>query len=278
MSIGKNNLILIGDSSIGFGVACATQLSQFGLEVITLDRNVNKLYEIALMKRPSMILVDTFYTNHEHLNFISKIRDIENYTPKIIVAEFYKTDEEINILNAQKIDFLAKFPVNVVSLCDSILKIAEQINQIAPIDQTVLIETTKIIPSILPTEIQEDLEIIVTDVILLLGIPAHVKGYQYIRCAIINCIETPNMLNSVTKVLYPTVADEFQTSPSRVERAIRHAIEIAWDRGDIETLNSYFGYTVNNQRGKPTNSEFIAMISDKIRLKYKHVINKNSNT
>ena len=99
------------------------------------------------------------------------------------------------------------------------------------------------------------------------GVPAHIKGYQYLREAIILSIEDTEMISSVTKVLYPTVAKTFKTTPSRVERAIRHAIEVAWDRGDVDVLSSYFGYTIQNQRGKPTNSEFIAMISDKLRLK-----------
>ena len=101
-----------------------------------------------------------------------------------------------------------------------------------------------------------------------LGVPAHIKGYHYLRSAILHCIEDSEMLECVTKLLYPTVASEFQTTPSRVERAIRHAIEIAWDRGDIETLNSYFGFTVNTGKGKPTNSEFIALIADRIKLRY----------
>ena len=102
-----------------------------------------------------------------------------------------------------------------------------------------------------------------------IGVPAHIKGYQYLRTAIILSISDKMMLESVTKVLYPTVAKIYKTTPSRVERAIRHAIEVAWDRGDVDVLSSYFGYTIQNTRGKPTNSEFIAMISDKLRLKLK---------
>lgn len=99
--------------------------------------------------------------------------------------------------------------------------------------------------------------------------PAHIKGYQYLREAIILAVNDDEIMNSVTKLLYPTVAKTFKTTPSRVERAIRHAIEVAWDRGDVDVLNSYFGYTIQNSRGKPTNSEFIAMISDKLKLNLK---------
>ncbi len=99
--------------------------------------------------------------------------------------------------------------------------------------------------------------------------PAHIKGYHYLRDSIIMAIETPDIINAVTKQLYPGVAKRYGTTASRVERAIRHAIEVAWDRGDVDVLNSYFGYTIHNTRGKPTNSEFIAMISDRLRLHMK---------
>ena len=115
-----------------------------------------------------------------------------------------------------------------------------------------------------------DIESQVTKIIHQIGVPAHIKGYQYLRSAILMTINDNDVINSVTKVLYPTVAKKYKTTTSRVERAIRHAIEVAWDRGDVDTLNSYFGYTIQNTRGKPTNSEFIAMIADNLRLKYKY--------
>lgn len=112
----------------------------------------------------------------------------------------------------------------------------------------------------------DKLEIRISDALHTIGIPAHIKGYSYLRLAISMVVKEPEIINYVTKTLYPRVAREFGTSTSRVERAIRHAIEVAWDRGDIDTLNSIFGYTISRQRGKPTNSEFIAMIADKLRL------------
>ncbi len=112
----------------------------------------------------------------------------------------------------------------------------------------------------------------VTSVMHGLGIPAHIKGYQFLRTAITKTINDPDMINYVTKSLYPTVARIHGTTPSRVERAIRHAIEVAWDRGDVDTLTSYFGYTISRQRGKPTNSEFIAMIADNLRIKNSSVL------
>ncbi len=116
---------------------------------------------------------------------------------------------------------------------------------------------------------QPDIETQVTKIIHQIGVPAHIKGYQYLRTAILLTVKDSDIINSVTKILYPSVAKKYQTTTSRVERAIRHAIEVAWDRGDVDTLNSYFGYTIQNNRGKPTNSEFIAMIADNLRLQYK---------
>ena len=117
----------------------------------------------------------------------------------------------------------------------------------------------------------QDLESMVTDIIHEIGVPAHIKGYQYLREAIILTINDMEIINAVTKVLYPEVARKFNTTPSRVERAIRHAIEVAWDRGDIEVLQKFFGYTVSNIKGKPTNSEFIAMIADSLTLRRKQM-------
>ena len=118
---------------------------------------------------------------------------------------------------------------------------------------------------------EQNLENDVTQMLHEIGIPAHIKGYQYLRDAIAMAVADQDMLTSVTKVLYPTIAKNHQTTPSRVERAIRHAIEVAWSRGKMDTINDIFGYTVSNGKGKPTNSEFIALISDKIRLDYKRL-------
>lgn len=117
---------------------------------------------------------------------------------------------------------------------------------------------------------QRNLEKDVTDMIHEIGVPAHIKGYQYLRDAIILSVNDMEMLNSITKILYPTIAKRHQTTPSRVERAIRHAIEVAWSRGKMDTIDALFGYTVSTGKGKPTNSEFIALIADKIRLEYKN--------
>lgn len=116
---------------------------------------------------------------------------------------------------------------------------------------------------------RHSLEEKVTEIIHEIGVPAHIKGYQYLREAIIMSVNDMEMLNSITKILYPEIAKKYQTTPSRVERAIRHAIEVAWSRGKMDTIDELFGYTVSNGKGKPTNSEFVALIADKIRLEYK---------
>lgn len=123
---------------------------------------------------------------------------------------------------------------------------------------------------VVKAEVKEhDLEQDVTNMIHDIGVPAHIKGYQYLREAIMMSVEDPAMISAITKILYPTIAKKFQTTSSRVERAIRHAIEVAWSRGKMETLDELFGYTIDTGKGKPTNSEFIALIADRIRLSYR---------
>ncbi len=130
-------------------------------------------------------------------------------------------------------------------------------------------EESRVMTEVPKKTIVRDLEQDVTDMIHEIGVPAHIKGYQYLREAIMMSVEDPVMISSITKLLYPTIAKRFQTTSSRVERAIRHAIEVAWSRGRMETLDALFGYTVDNGKGKPTNSEFIALIADRIRLSYR---------
>ncbi len=122
-----------------------------------------------------------------------------------------------------------------------------------------------------PAPPQPNLDLMVTDILHQIGVPAHIKGYSYLRSSIILAVEDPSVINAITKQLYPTIAKMNDTTASRVERAIRHAIEVAWDRGDVDVLTSFFGYTIHNSRGKPTNSEFVAMIADRIRLRRKTV-------
>ncbi len=178
---------------------------------------------------------------------------------------------------AEKTSFILLSPINKQSLLIEASEAGADICMLKPFDVETLVNHIKSLQKIKARSYDTtsslsasgDLEAQVTKIIHQIGVPAHIKGYQYLRTAILMTIDDNEIINSVTKVLYPTVAKKYQTTTSRVERAIRHAIEVAWDRGDVDTLNSYFGYTIQNSRGKPTNSEFIAMIADNLRLKYK---------
>ena len=218
--------------------------------------------EDALVKinryHPDIVLVDLCLSKLDGIGVLRNCKQINfgSDTPPsfIIFSVFSNPNTFIEAANAGAELCLMK-PYNIRSLCehmDSILRNRERgISVSANESQTPDIETQ------------------VTKIIHQIGVPAHIKGYQYLRSAILMTIKDSDIINSVTKILYPTVAKQYQTTTSRVERAIRHAIEVAWDRGDVDTLNSYFGYTIQNNRGKPTNSEFIAMIADNLRLKYK---------
>lgn len=155
-------------------------------------------------------------------------------------------------------------PFSVAQFCDAVFGLLSGRSTCSQYESSASgIVSTSQCPSQTADEL---LEMQITEILHSLGIPAHIKGFTYLRCAIGMSVSDPDVINYVTKMLYPGVAKTYGTTTSRVERAIRHAIEVAWDRGDIETLNRYFGYTISRQRGKPTNSEFIAMIADKLRL------------
>ena len=181
----------------------------------------------------------------------------EKERPMVMVISSYDNSRlEQETIKAGAAYFFIK-PFDMGALAERIIKFSGWKNDKVPVLMNDNVVTDR------------DLELMITEIIHQIGVPAHIKGYHYLREAIILSIKNEEVINSITKLLYPTVAKKFSTTSSRVERAIRHAIEVAWDRGDIDVLNSYFGYTINNDRGKPTNSEFIAMIADKIRLRIK---------
>lgn len=172
-----------------------------------------------------------------------------DYRPKILILSSYARGGMADLAASLGADHYMSKPCRPNAVC-------QRIRQLAAF-------------AAVPSNSQESarsLEAMVTSIIHEVGVPAHIKGYQYLREAIILAVEDMDVINAVTKVLYPEVAKRFGTTASRVERAIRHAIEVAWDRGDLETLQKYFGYTVSNVKGKPTNSEFIAMIADRLQL------------
>lgn len=172
--------------------------------------------------------------------------------------------EQLNLMTTKDNEKLYKILGQLIN-CDKEFQIMITV----PSGKEKIQEKTKVEETKKETETR-DLEQDVTDMIHEIGVPAHIKGYQYLREAIMMSVEDTSMLSSITKILYPTIAKRFGTTPSRVERAIRHAIEVAWSRGRMETLDALFGYTINTGKGKPTNSEFIALIADRIRLKYRN--------
>lgn len=210
---------------------------------------------------------------------------IRQKAPDVVIAELYMANlDALAVLKAVREENLLKKPAVIVSAnYDNGLSERQVMEEgaayflLKPFDYDVLAERINAIVAGFAlsyrgekTSIEEiDLEVMVTDILHQIGVPAHIKGYHYLRTSILLAIEDKDMINHITKELYPTVAKRYKTTATRVERAIRHAIEVAWDRGDVDVLNSYFGYTIHNQKGKPTNSEFIAMIADKICLKIK---------
>lgn len=221
------------------------------------------------------------------------ILKINRTHPDIAIIDILLTKlDGIGVLrNARTIDFGKDMPTSFIvisaaanqNLLSDATKLGAELCLLKPYNYTSLIEHIDVISErrgksrissihtneSTPMPENLDLETQVTQIIHQIGVPAHIKGYQYLRTAILMTINDSEIINSVTKVLYPSVAKKYSTTTSRVERAIRHAIEVAWDRGDVDTLNAYFGYTIQNNRGKPTNSEFIAMIADNLRLKLK---------
>ncbi|MDE5946474.1 MAG: sporulation transcription factor Spo0A [Oscillospiraceae bacterium] len=244
--------VLIGDDSAECGICVANKLRENGLYAYTRRKDCNVLYEAIRNDRPDIAVLDISSQNGDAVSIMKKVKETSLKVPVFIITSSYDNEFiERQVMEAGASYYLLK-PYSADDLF-SVIKSSIQ-NKI--------------------NSISDDMEIVVTDIIHQLGVPAHIKGYHYLRTAILYSIEDKCLLESVTKLLYPTVANIYDTTSSRVERAIRHAIEIAWDRGNIDTLNSFFGYTVDTGKGKPTNSEFIALITDKIRLQYKSVLKK----
>ena len=252
--------ILIGDDSAQYGVFCASSLRSMGFFVITRQKDGMVIYDAIKNEQPDIVITDAVMPSLDAIELIKKIGAPSYKKPMFIVTSAYENAFiESQVMAAGASYFMLK-PFDIKMLGDRIKAMLDIDTDIGAGSQAVHKKGSP------------NLEIIVTDIIHQIGVPAHIKGYHYLREAIISCVNDREMLESVTKLLYPSVAKKFSTTPSRVERAIRHAIEIAWDRGDVDTLNSFFGYTINVGKGKPTNSEFIALITDKICLKYKSLV------
>ena len=254
----KRLKIVIADDSTELGQSCANALKGYGMDVILCEKDGRIVLEKTRSENPDVVLADVFMPNLDILGVLGNMKNMEKKSRPMVMAMSSCDNQRLEkeTLDAGASYYFLK-PFDINSMAERILKLSGWKSEVSPL----VVKGDTISDS--------ELEIMITEIIHQIGIPAHIKGYKYLREAIILSIKDTEMINSITKLLYPTVAKNNATTSSRVERAIRHAIEVAWDRGDIRVLDAYFGYTVQKNRGKPTNSEFIAMISDNLRLKLK---------
>jgi two-component system response regulator (stage 0 sporulation protein A) len=251
--------VLLADDSEHFGKPCASVMRAHSLDVHTVAKDGRQVLSFIEQMRPDVVIMDFFLP---HLDAIGVLRGLQRINlakrPQVmIMSSFDNPNLEREALLAGA-DYYFLKPFDADEMAERILAFNGK-SRVDVINRN----------HVHNTQPGGSLEMRVTEIIHQIGVPAHIKGYQYLRDAIIMSINDDDIINAVTKRLYPAVAKKHATTSSRVERAIRHAIEVAWDRGDVDVLNSYFGYTIHNGRGKPTNSEFIAMISDRFRLQLK---------
>ena len=256
--MGEKLKVVIAENGTELGKSCEKALKGYGMDVIMCEKDGSLLLEKIRTEKPDVVLADIFMQNQDILGVLDEIKKTDAKERPMIMAmsSFDNPRLEKETLNAGASYYFLK-PFDINAMAERIIRLSGWRNEISPV----------VVKDNVVTD--PELELMVTEIIHQIGVPAHIKGYHYLREAIILSVKNSEIINSVTKLLYPTVAKNHGTTSSRVERAIRHAIEVAWDRGDIDVLNSYFGYTIQNDRGKPTNSEFIAMISDKLRLRLK---------
>jgi two-component system response regulator (stage 0 sporulation protein A) len=248
----SNLSVLLTDEKDDATLKLASVLRGSKMDVRLCSKNGAELLKLYEEFHPEVIIMDAFLQHIDAMGVISRINMKDPAKrPLIIVMSGIDNPNFEREITRCGVDYFFLKPIDPQMMAERIIQIS----------------SWKGVGITAHYEAQEDLNVVITEILHQIGVPAHIKGYQYVREAIRLTVENPEMLNSVTKILYPTVAKSFKSTSSRVERAIRHAIEVAWDRGDVDVLNSYFGYTIQSQRGKPTNSEFVAMISDKIRLK-----------
>jgi len=248
--------ILIADQSKDFCSLLSMALAaEKSLEIVGTASDGQEVLSMAAQLKPDILLTDLVLTKLDGLEVLRRLPNICASCQVIVLSGFYNSKVVSECSNLGVSYFLPK-PCEMPVLLDRIRLLRSPVTHSAA-----------------PVCVGDaDLIATVTDIIHEIGVPAHIKGYQYLREAIILTIKDMDKINAVTKILYPEVARTFDTTPSRVERAIRHAIEVAWDRGDVEVLQKFFGYTVSGIKGKPTNSEFIAMIADHLSLKQRQVI------
>lgn len=243
-----------------------------GLHLVGKAENGEEAYNMIMQTKPDVVLMDIIMPKLDGITVMKKVKNNNDLKekPSFIVlsaASSQMVTEDAFRLGANY--FIMKPFDGENEILEKIWRVGRRKGRPAQMSGYVESRPAEYVDK--AAYMEQNLETDVTQMLHEIGIPAHIKGYQYLRDAIIMSVQDAEMLSSVTKILYPTIAKKHQTTPSRVERAIRHAIEVAWSRGKMDTINDLFGYTVSNGKGKPTNSEFVALIADKIRLDYKRI-------
>ena len=250
----KRTSVLIADNSEEFCTALSSALQRTDRFTIAGIANDGERAMVLLEeRRPDILVLDLMLAKKDGLSLLKGMAAWER-RPAVVATSGFMTDFVASAAASLGVAYLMLKPCDTQALVDRLEELS--------IDSARPILPRRPAPG-------QSIESLVTGIIHEIGVPAHIKGYQYLREAIIIAVNDMDVINAITKVLYPQVAKTFQTTPSRVERAIRHAIEVAWDRGDLDTLQRFFGYTVSNTKGKPTNSEFIALIADRLQLQLK---------
>lgn len=246
--------VLAADGNEEFRRALLSELErEEDMECVGDCADGNCALELCTREEPDVVVTELVLSKLDGLSLMQRLRDLPKPPAVLVVTGFVTARVVQETAEAGAAYFLSK----PCDLSELLLRIRQFGHSVRPADHRTVTSGRE------DTELEER----ITDIIHEIGVPAHIKGYQYLREAILLTVEDMDIINAVTKVLYPEVARRYGTTPSRVERAIRHAIEVAWDRGDVETLQRFFGYTVSGIKGKPTNSEFIAMIADHLSLK-----------
>lgn len=245
--------VMLVNSSEDFSNSLAATLKQSDRYVVVATANDGiRAIEMLREVKPELIVVDMMLPKADGIAVLKAAGAMDKKPMQLVLADFMN-EFVTNALVQQGVQYVMLKPCTTRAVLERLDEMRGNLSQSKPYARSK----------------DANIEAMVTSMIHEIGVPAHIKGYQYLREAIILAVKDMEVINAITKVLYPQVAKTFATTPSRVERAIRHAIEVAWDRGDLETLQRFFGYTVSNSKGKPTNSEFIALIADKLQLQIK---------
>ncbi|MBR2889376.1 MAG: sporulation transcription factor Spo0A [Oscillospiraceae bacterium] len=246
--------VIIADNSEEFCGALSEALHRTGrFEVIGTALDGEQALRMIAERKPDLLVLDLMLAKRDGISVLKGMAPLER-RPATLATSGFITDYVAAAAANLGVKYLMLKPCDMTALVERLEEIRGGESQRKTLNRR---------------QPNQSIESLVTSIIHEIGVPAHIKGYQYLREAIIIAVNDMDVINAITKVLYPQVAKTFQTTPSRVERAIRHAIEVAWDRGDLDTLQRFFGYTVSNTKGKPTNSEFIALIADKLQLQLK---------